>query len=177
MAYSVKYGKLGFECDVCGDYFPGLSLIEICRECKKQICPLCRRIRLSQSRSYFGLHRRSKFEKPEYVCPDCEANLEIEEIEAKAEKDKESSRPVTTCQRCGADDSPPEYKIFGYRPPEFSNCEKCGRLVCDHCLISVYDPFYEYNIVCRNCYEAKEQEDAREREEYWREEEENKFEE
>jgi hypothetical protein len=57
------------------------------------------------------------------------------------------------------------------------NCQKCGRLVCDGCLVSVYDPYYEYDIVCRECYEAKEQEDAKKREEYWREEEENKLEE
>jgi hypothetical protein len=68
-------------------------------------------------------------------------------------------------------------KTFGYRPPHFSNCERCGRLVCDQCLIEVYDPLYEYDILCRDCYEAKEQQDAKEREEYWREEEENKLEE
>jgi len=46
------------------------------------------------------------------------------------------------------------------------------RLACDQCLISVYDPSYEYDIVCRDCYEAKEQQDAKERKELWREEEE-----
>jgi len=176
MAYSFKYGKLGFECDVCGNYFPGLFLIEICRECEKQICPLCRRIRLSQSRSYFGLHRRSKFEKPEYVCPDCEANLEIEEIEAQAEKEEESSRTITKCALCTATDEPPEYKTFGDRTPTFFNCERCGKLVCDQCLIDVYDPYYDYGLVCKECYQAKEQQDAKEREEYWREEEEKKLE-
>jgi hypothetical protein len=68
-------------------------------------------------------------------------------------------------------------KIFGYNPPRFSNCERCGKLVCDQCRIAVYDPFYDYDIVCRECYAAKEQEDERKREEYWREEEENKLEE
>ncbi|MDP2926598.1 MAG: hypothetical protein Q8N65_00425 [bacterium] len=67
-------------------------------------------------------------------------------------------------------------KIFGYSPPHFLSCERCGRLVCDQCLIEVYDPLYEYKIVCRDCYEAKEQQDAKKREEYWREEEENKLE-
>ncbi len=78
---------------------------------------------------------------------------------------------------CTATDEPPEYKIFGYRTPTFSNCERCGKLVCDQCHIAVYDPFYEYGIVCKDCYAAKEQQDEKEREEYWREEEENKIEE
>jgi hypothetical protein len=62
-------------------------------------------------------------------------------------------------------------------PPTFMNCERCGRLVCDQCLIDVYDPYYDYGLVCKECYQAKEQQDAKEREEYWREEEENKIEE
>jgi len=176
MAYSAKYGKLGFECDVCGNYFPGLFLMETCRKCEKQICPLCRRIRLSQSRSYFGLHRRLKFEKPEYVCPDCAADLESEEIKAQAEKEEESSRPITTCQICGADDSPPEYKIFGYSPPYFLNCDRCGRLGCDNCITGSPEPHYEYDVICRDCYKTLEEEETREREEHWREEEENKLE-
>ena len=99
-----------------------------------------------------------------------------EELDDKAEEESEPAQPITTCQRCGANDKPPDYKIFGYKPPTLKNCQKCGRLVCDGCLISVYDPSYEYDIVCRECYEAKEQEDAKKREEYWREEEENKLE-
>lgn len=104
--------------------------------------------------------------------------MENEEIEAQAEKEEESSRPITKCALCTATDEPPEYKTFGYRPPTFSNCERCGKLVCDQCRIEVYDPYYDYDIVCRECYTAKEQEDKRKREEYWREvEEENKIEE
>ena len=177
MSYSVRYGKIGFECDVCGNYFSGLFLMELCRKCKKQICPTCRRIHLSPSRSSFRLQRYPRLEKPTFVCPDCETDLESEEIEAQVEKEEESTRTITTCRLCGADDSPPDYKIFGYKPPTFMNCQKCGRLVCDGCLVSVYDPYYEYDIVCGECYEAKEQEDAKKREEYWREEEENKLEE
>ena len=47
---------------------------------------------------------------------------------------------------------------------------------CDQCRIAVHDPFYEYDIVCKKCYEAKEQEDAKKREELWPEEEEKQLE-
>jgi len=107
----------------------------------------------------------------------CKEDLENREIEVQAEKEQKPLGTITTCQRCGANDEPPDMKIFGYSPPHFSNCERCGRLVCDQCLVAVYDPFYEYDIVCKDCYEAKEQQDAKEREEHWREEEESKIEE
>jgi len=177
MGYSVRNGKLGYECDVCGGFIGDLRLSNICRRCCKRICTRCSILHFIPSKlspQFFGYRR---IEKPSYVCPDCNEKLENEEIEVQAEKEEEPPRTITTCQRCGANDEPPESKIFGYSPPHFSNCERCGRLVCDQCLISVYDPFYEYDIVCRDCYEAKEQQDAREREEYWREEEENKLEE
>jgi hypothetical protein len=179
MGYSVRNGKLGFECDVCESFFPGLFLMELCHKCKKQICPKCQRIHLSPSRSSFRLQRYPRLEKPTFVCPDCEADLESEEIEAQAEKEEESPKLITKCALCTATDKPPEYKTFGYRPPTFTNCEKCGKLVCDQCLIAVYDPSYDYDLVCRDCYQSKEQQDEKEREEYWREkeEEENKFEE
>lgn len=90
---------------------------------------------------------------------------------------EEVPKPIANCEICFVDDEPPEYKIFGYSAPHFLNCERCGRLVCDQCLISVYDPNYEYDIVYKECYEAREQQDTNEREEYWRDEEENTFEE
>jgi hypothetical protein len=116
-------------------------------------------------------------EKPSYVCPDCKDELLNKEIEAQAEEEEESPRPITKCALCAANDKPPDMKTFGYSPPHFSNCERCGRLVCDQCLIAVFDPSYDYGLVCRDCYQSKEQQDAKKREELWREEEENKLEE
>jgi hypothetical protein len=77
------------------------------------------------------IFRYRRIERSSFVCPDCEEILENEETEAQAEKDEESSRPITKCSLCAATDEPPGYKIFGYRPPQFLNCERCGRLVCD----------------------------------------------
>jgi len=177
MGYSVRNGKLGYEYDVCGVFLGDLRFYKSCRRCQKAICSSCAVLSFSPSNLSPRFLRYRRIEKPSCVCPDCKEELENEEIEVQAEKEEEPPRTITTCQRCGANDEPPESKIFGYSPPHFSNCERCGRLVCDQCLISVYDPFYEYDIVCRDCYEAKDQQDAREREEYWREEEESKLEE
>lgn len=177
MGYSVRNGKLGFECDVCGVFVGDIRLLKSCYRCHKDICPLHARwiIKPASLRPQFRFYRWE--DRLCYVCPDCKEELENEEIEAQAEEEEESARPITKCSLCAADDEPPEYKTFGYRTPTFSNCPRCGKLVCDQCRISVYDPFYEYDIVCKECYEAKEQEDASEREEYWREKEETAFEE
>jgi len=172
MGYSVRNDKLGFECEVCAD-FSDLRLTNLCGRCHKRICISCSTAHFFLDKLPSRFFRYRRIEKPTYVCPDCEEELENEEIEAQAERGEEPPRTITTCQRCGSNDEPPDMKIFGYSPPHFSNCERCGRLICDQCLIAVYDPFYEYDNVCRDCYEAKEQQDAKEREEYWREEEEN----
>lgn len=177
MGYSVRNGKLGYECDVCGVFIGDIRLLRSCYRCHKNICSLCAKLSFNASKLPPQFFRYRRIEKPSYVCPDCKEELENEEIEAQAEDEEEFPRPITKCALCAANDEPPEYKIFGYRPPTFSNCERCGKLVCDQCRIAVYDPCYEYDIVCRECYAAKEQEDERKREEYWREEEENKIEE
>lgn len=177
MGSSIRKGKLGFECDVCRDFVGDLRLSNVCRRCLKRICLPCSIPHFIPSKPPPQFFRNRRIEKPAYVCPDCKEELEHEEIEVQAEEEDESPRPITTCQICGANDEPPESKIFGYSLPHFLNCERCGRLVCDQCLISIYDPFYEYNIVCKDCYEAKEQQDAKEREEHWREEEESNLEE
>jgi hypothetical protein len=176
MGYSVRNGRLGFECEVCGD-FSDLRLTNLCGRCIKRICWRCSIAHVFPDKLPPRFFRYRRIEMPSYVCPECNEELENEEIEAQAEKEEESSRPITKCALCTATDEPPEHKTFGYRPPTFSNCERCGKLVCDQCRISVYDPYYDYDIVCRECYSAKEQEDKRKREEYWREEEENKLEE
>ena len=169
--------KIGYECDVCGNYFGDIRLSNICQRCQKRMCTRCSTVHFTPERLSPLFFRHRRIEKPPYVCPDCKEELENEEIEVQNEKEEEPLRTITTCQRCGANEEPPERKIFGYSPPTFTNCERCGKLVCDQCLISVYDSSYDYDLVCRDCYEAKEQQDTKEREEYWREEEENKLEE
>jgi len=169
--------KLGFECEVCGNFVGDLKLSHICRRCHKLICTLCSTPHFFPSSLPPQFLRNRKMEKPSYVCPDCKEELENEEIEVQAEEENESPKPITKCALCAATDEPPDMKIFGYSPPQFSNCERCGKLVCDQCLVAVFDPSYDYGLVCRDCYQSKEQQDAKEREEYWREEEENKFEE
>lgn len=169
--------KIGYECDFCGNHFGDISLSNICQRCQKRICPQCSTIHFTPYKLSSPLSRYRRIEKPSHVCPDCKEILENQEAEARAEKEEESSRPITKCSLCAATDEPPEYRIFGYRLPTFTNCDRCGKLVCDQCLIAVYDPSYEYGLVCRDCYQSKEQQDAKEREELWREEEENKIEE
>jgi hypothetical protein len=177
MGYSARNGKLGFECDVCGVFVGDIRLLKSCYRCHKDICPLHARLTLKPA-SLRPQFRPSRWDdRLCYVCPDCDEERQREELDDKAEEESEPAQPITSCQRCGANDEPPDMKTFGYRAPHFSNCERCGRLVCDQCLIEVYDPLYEYKIVCRDCYEAKEQQDAKKREEYWKEEEENKLEE
>ena len=185
MGYSVRYGKLGFECDVCGVFIGDLRLLKSCYSCHKDICSLHARWTLKPTslRPQFRFSRRE--DKFCYVCPECDEERKREELEKEEEEkqkqeeleEEEAKRVITKCQICTATDEPPEYKTFGYRTPTFSNCERCGKLVCDQCRIAVYDPYYDYDIVCRECYTAKEQEDKRKREEYWREEEESKLEE
>jgi len=176
MGYSVRNGKLGFECDVCGVFVGDIRLLKSCYRCHKDICPLHARLTLKPA-SLRPQFRPSRWDdRLCYVCPDCDEERQREELDDKAEEKSEPAQPITTCQRCGANDEPPDMKIFGYSPPHFSNCERCGRLVCDQCLIAVFDPSYDYGLVCRDCYQSKEQQDAKEREEYWREEEENKIE-
>jgi hypothetical protein len=103
--------------------------------------------------------------------------LEKEEQEEPHKNESEEVKSITTCQSCGADDSPPDHKIFCYKPPEFLNCDRCRRLGCDNCISGSPEDHYEYDIICRDCYAAIEEEKAREREEYWREEEKDTLEE
>jgi|GEM_PF-2934089 len=168
--------KIGYECDFCGNHFGDIGLSNICQRCQKRICPQCSTIHFTSHKLSSPLFRYRRIEKPSHICPDCKEILESEEAAAQAEKDEESSRPITKCSLCASTDEPPEYKIFGYRLPTFTNCDRCGKLVCDQCSLSPPDSSFKYNLVCSECYSAIEQEDARIREEYWREEEENKLE-
>lgn len=177
MGLSARNGKPGFECDVCGAFTGDLKFLKSCRKCHKDICSSCAALSFGPNDFFPRFNRRFRIEKSSFVCPECEEELEDEKIEAQAEKEEESSRPIIKCALCTATDEPPEEKIFGYRPPTFTNCERCGKQVCDQCLIAVYDPSYDYGLVCRDCYQFKEEHDEKEREELWREEEENKVEE
>jgi len=120
-------------------------------------------------------------------CPDCYQEIEEEEQEKREEEQEKqreyeeeiANRVVNQCSLCTANDAWDGEKTFPSGIElSFHCCQRCGRLVCSGCLISVYDPYYEYDIVCKECYAAKEQEDARKREEHWREreEEENELE-
>ena len=113
MGYSVRNGKLGFECDVCGDFIGDLRLSNICRRCLKRICTRCSILHFFPDKLPPQFFRYRRIEKPSYVCPDCKEELENEEIEVQAEEEEESSRPITTCQICGADDSPLIIKFLG----------------------------------------------------------------
>lgn len=179
MAIQIKDGRIGFSCDVCGEFVGNIGLRESCQKCRKDLCFDHARPGHVRMKSPPAL-RRIRF-KLTFLCPACLDEIEREEQEEQQEKEElekeREQRPVTHCKLCSADDSPPDQKIFGYRPPTFTNCERCGRLVCDQCLLDVYDPYYDYGLVCKECYQAKEQQDAKEREEYWLEEEENKIEE
>jgi hypothetical protein len=177
MGLSARNGKPGFECDVCGVFIDDFKFLKSCRRCHIDICLGCASLSFNPSDLFPRFNRHLRIEKPSFVCPDCEEELNKEKTEAQTEEENETPRTITTCQLCGSNDEPPEERIFGYQPPTFMNCEKCGKLVCDQCLIAVYDPSYDYSLVCRDCYQSKEQQDAKEREEYWREEEESKIEE
>lgn len=173
MGYSVRNGKLGFECDVCGVFVGDIRLLKSCYRCHKDICPLHARWTLKPT----SLRPQFRFSRWEdkfcYVCPECDEERQREEQEEKKKEEErieeESQKPITTCQICGADDRPPDYKIFGYKSPEFLNCDRCGRLGCDNCISGSPEGHYEYDVICRECYQAIEQEEAREREEYRRE--------
>jgi hypothetical protein len=181
MAYSVRCGKLGFECDVCGVFVGDIRLIKSCYSCHRVICPLHTRLFFRTSDLPPQFRRYRKDDGFRYACPDCDEERQRKEQEEQKKEEKrleeESQKPITTCQICGADDSPPDHKIFGNKPPEFMTCDRCGRLGCDNCISGSPEGHYEYDVICRECYQAIEQEEAREREEHWREEEENKIEE
>jgi len=177
MGYSVRNGKLGFECDVCGVFVGDIRLLQSCYWCGRVICPLHARLFFKPSDLPPQLRRYRRDDGLRYACPDCFEEHERESPKDEVKEEPEPSEPITKCALCTATDEPLDSKIFGYRPPTFSSCHRCGKLVCDQCLMAVYDPFYDYDLVCRECYDAKEQQDAKEREEHWREEEENKLEE
>ena len=177
MELSARNGKPGYECEVCGEFVSDLRLSHICRRCGKHLCLRCSVFHFMPSKLPLRILGHRNIERSSFVCPDCQEILENEEAAAQAEKEEESLRPITKCSLCAANDEPPERKIFGYTPPQFSNCDRCGRLVCDQCIMCPPDSSYKYNLACSACYSTIEQEDARKREEYWREEEENKLEE
>ncbi len=94
------------------------------------------------------------------------------------EEFEEPDEPVPHCQICdvheihgGQKDFPSGLQFF------FLNCERCGRLCCNGCISG--SSLAGYNIVCNPCYDEVTEQEAREREEYWREreEEEKTFEE
>jgi hypothetical protein len=187
MGYSVRNGKLGFECDVCGVFVGDIKLLKSRYYCHKDICPLHARFFVKRSDLPPQLRKYRRDDPICYACPDCDEERQREDLEKEEEEkqrqkeleEEEANRVINQCSLCSANDAwtgGPETFPSGIQLT-FHNCDRCGRLVCNGCLVSVYDPLYEYDLVCKECYEAKEQEDEREREVHWREEEENKIEE
>jgi len=165
MEYSARDGKQGLECDVCGVFVGDSRLLKSCYRCHKNICPLHARLTAKPASLRPQFSSRRWDDRLCYVCPDCDEERQREELDDTAEEESEPTQPITICQICGANDKPRDMKTFGYRTPTFSNCERCGKLVCDQCHRAVYDPFYEYGMICKDCYAAKEQQDEKEREE------------
>ena len=88
MTYSVRNGKLGFECDVCFRFVSDLKSLKSCDRCHKAICPLCSIPHFIQSNLHAQSFRNRQIEKLSYVCPDCKAELESEEQEEAREKEE-----------------------------------------------------------------------------------------
>jgi hypothetical protein len=168
MEYSVRSGKHGFECEVCGRFVGDLKLSHFCRRCHKLICILCSTPHFFPTDLSPQFLRNRKIDKPSYVCPDCKEELGSEEIEVPVEEEDESPRQITECALCAATDEPPDQKTFGYSSPDFFNCERCGKLVCENCIRSATDMMHGYfyetlennNMVCKECYEGLEKEYA-----------------
>jgi hypothetical protein len=130
MAYSVKYGKLGFECDVCGVFIGDIRLLKNCYYCHKDICPLHARWGLKP----VSLRPRFRFSRWEDrfcdVCPDCEEERQREEQEKEEEErqrqeeleEEEARRVIPRCQICGAHEVHGEGKTFPSPPLSFTNC-------------------------------------------------------
>ena len=101
-------------------------------ECHRVLCSLCvRRFYLSSDDYFRPRWRRFPLEYIE-ICSHCYEELEREKLEeeSKIEEEQEPPEPITKCELCGANDEPPDRKIFGYSPPTFRNCDRCGKLVC-----------------------------------------------
>jgi len=127
MGYSARNGKLGFECDVCGVFVGDIRIIKSCDRCHKDICPPHARL-TSKPASLRPQFRPSRWgDRVCYVCPDCDEERQREKLNDKAEEESEPAQPITTCQRCGANDEPPDMKTFGYRAPHFSNRPRPAR--------------------------------------------------
>jgi hypothetical protein len=159
----------GLSCEVCGTRAKNPSLFRICPECHRIVCAACVRRLYLCSKDYSRL-RWSKF-SPKYreVCSDCHEELQAQQLEDQVEEKPEASGPITTCEICGSNDEPPDHKIFGYRPPQFLRCDRCGKLVCDSCNKPSPEGHYEYGMICSQCYDDLAREDEREREESRRE--------
>jgi len=185
MAYSVRYGKVGFECDVCGVFVGDIRLLKSCYRCHKDICPLHARwtIKPASLRPQFRFSRL--VDKFCYVCPECDEERQREEQEKEEEvrqrqeeiEEEEARKVIPRCQVCGAHEAHAEGKTFPSPPLSFTNCERCGKLICNFCATTPPDCHKNWFLICKECCNYFVEEDEREREEYWRKEEENKLEE
>ena len=110
MGYSIRNGKLGFECEVCWRFVGDLRLSNFCRRCHKLICTLCSIPHFFTNKLPPQFLRSRRMDKLSYVCPDCKEELESEEIDVQAEDEEESPRPITKCSLCAATDEPPDLK-------------------------------------------------------------------
>jgi hypothetical protein len=111
MADSVRYGKVGFECDVCGVCIGDIRLLKRCYRCHKDICPLHARWALKPE----SLRPQFRFSRWEDrfcdVCPDCDEERQREELEREEEdrqrqeelEEEEAKRVIPRCQICGAE--------------------------------------------------------------------------
>ena len=160
----------GLLCDVCKSEIKNLWFLRTCIECHRILCSGCIRRFYYHSTKINGPRWQKFTLKYEEVCNDCYEKLEEERLEeeSKIEDEKEPPKPITKCELCTATDEPPERKTFGDRKPHFTRCDRCGRNVCDLCIIDIYNPRYDYDLICRKCYNEIEEEEAREREEIWR---------
>lgn len=92
----------------------------------------------------------------------CFEKLEEQEVEDQTNKETETNVPIAVCELCGSDNGPSDHKIFGYGPPEFHRCDKCGKPVCDSCSIPSTHGHHKYGLACRECYDDVGREDERE---------------
>ena len=178
--------KRGLPCGICGEYSGGYK-ISFCHRCEKVLCIDHTRRRLLKSDLPPQFRRGfNKIQFTEY-CPECDEEIQREEQEKEEEerqRQKEieeeiANRVVNQCSLCTANDAwTGGQKVFpSGLQLSFHNCDRCGRLCCSGCISG--SSLDGYDLVCNQCYDEVTQQESREREEYWREreEEEKTFEE
>jgi len=168
--------RYGLPCGVCGEPI-SIYGFKLCNRCHIVLCVKHRRSRIEQSDLPPQFRRRERLHFVEF-CPDCfdeverEAQEKIEEEDLKEKEYQEwrENQVVHQCSICSANDAPDEGpKTFpSGLQLSFHTCGRCGKLVCNSCILSATDMmhgyFYEaivkYEMVCKECYEALESEYA-----------------